>query len=215
MISVIICCNNQQQYDDFCYPALYRTNQLLKSLGQEELDIQLIYDAPSIFIGNNEGIRKAHFPIKVFMHQDVNLLQTSWLMKIVRAFAEYPEYGLLGFCGTRKLPSTGFWWEEGKQHLLGELYSGEEKKLWSLNPVKGLTQAECIDSYFMATNREVYFDEDLPGFHLVDMDYSKTFTALGYQIGVVPHRAWHIGAIRDQDTSHYLETHYKKWTPTN
>lgn len=211
MLSVIICCNNQEQYDEFCYPALYRANQLLQMLGQDLLDIQLIYDAESIFKGNNQGIRNAKFPIKVFMHQDVNLLRTTWLMKIIRAFAENPEYALLGFCGTRKLPAKGFWWEEGKEHLLGELYSGEKKTLWQLNPVSELTAAECVDSYFMATNRDVFFDESLPGFHLVDMDYSRTFTKLGYKIGVVPHRAWHIGAIRSQDTQQYLDAHYEKW----
>jgi hypothetical protein len=211
MLSIIICCNDKEQYNEFCYPALYRTDQLLRMLGQDPLDIQLIYNVETIFKGNNEGIEKAKYPIKVFMHQDVNLLQTTWLMKIVKAFAENPEYGLLGFCGTKKLPARGFWWEEGKEHLIGELYSGKERAPWVFNRVTELTEAECIDSYFMVTNRDVLFDPSLPGFHLVDMDYSRTFSSLGYKIGVVPHKAWHIGTIRDQDTTKYLEAHYEKW----
>jgi GT2 family glycosyltransferase len=63
----------------------------------------------------------------------------------------------------------------------------------------------------MATNRDVRFDENMEGFHLVDMDYCRSVLAAGYKIGVVPHKAWHIGAIRNQDTSKYLEAHYKKW----
>lgn len=149
------------------------------------------------------------------MHQDVNLLQTTWLFKIVKAFAENPDYGLLGFCGTKKLPEKGFWWEEGREFLVGELYSGKEKALWSFNPISTLAEVACVDSFFMATNRDVRFDESLPGFHLVDMDYSRTFTSLGYKIGVIPHRAWHVGAIRNQDTSQYLEAHYKKWENKN
>jgi GT2 family glycosyltransferase len=211
MISIIICCNNQEQYDEFCYPALYRTDQLLQMMGQEPLDIQLIYDPETIFKGNNQGIANAKYPIKVFMHQDVNLLQTTWLFKLVKAFAENPDYGLIGFCGTKKLPDRGFWWEAGREHVVGELFSGSEKANWAFNSVTELTEVECVDSYFMATNRDVLFDESLPGFHLVDMDYSRTFTALGYKLGVIPHKAWHIGTIRSQDTSKYLEAHYEKW----
>lgn len=211
MISIIICCNDQEKYDEFCYPALYRTNQMLQMLGQDPLDIQLIYNAESIFKGNNRGIAKAKYPIKVFMHQDVNLLTTNWLLKLLKAFAENPDYGLVGFAGTKKLPQKGFWWEEGKDYLVGELYSGKEKALWSFKPATELTEVECIDSYFMATNRDVLFDETLPGFHLVDMDYCKTFLKLGYKIGVIPHRAWHIGAIRSQDTQQYVDAHYEKW----
>ena len=145
------------------------------------------------------------------MHQDVNLLDPSWAFKLIRAFAENPDFALLGFAGTKKLPQKGFWWEEGKEHLVGELFSGEEKANWVWKRVDTLEKVECIDSYFMATNRDVFFDGSITGFHLVDMDYCRTFLSLGYNIGVIPHKAWHIGAIRSQDTSKYLEEHYKKW----
>lgn len=211
MLSVIICCNDQERYDSFCYPILYQTNQLLRMCSLPELDIQLIYDVNSIYRGNNQGIENAKYKIKVFMHQDVCLMSPDWVLKVIKTFAENPEYGLLGFAGTKKLPNKGFWWEEGKQHLIGELFSGEERANWVWNPVSDVEEVECIDSFFMATNREVLFDDDLPGFHLVDMDYCRTFLSLGYKIGVIPHKAWHIGAIRSQDTTKYLDAHYRKW----
>lgn len=210
MISVIICCSNFEKYTQFCLPILEETDRLLKSFDFQPLEFIIVMNPDSIFKGYNTGLSIAKNSIKVFMHQDVNLLNPHWALKLIRAFSN-PEYGLIGFVGTKKLPHQGFWWESGKEYIVGELYSGAEKADWVFNRVNMLTEVECVDGFFMATNRNIKFDEVLKGFHFYDMDYSRTLRKEGLKVGVLNHKVWHIGAIRNQDTSIYLEAYNTKW----
>jgi GT2 family glycosyltransferase len=211
VVAVICCISNEEQFNEFCAPSLLETSSALKKAGLDPLEIITIKNGESIFKGYNQGIRQAKSKIKVFIHQDVDLLNSSWVFKLLNAFASNPSYGLLGLTGTQKFQNKGFWWASGQQYVVGELFSGLEKVNWVFRPLTKLAPVECIDGFFMATNREVMFDETLEGFHLYDMDYCRTIARAGYKIGVIPHKAWHIGAIRKQDTQKYFDAYNRKW----
>lgn len=211
MLSVISCISDWQQYDNFCRPALLNASQYLEQQGLEPLQIITIDDASSIFEGYNRGMQQAQFSIKVFLHQDVDMLAPVWALKLAQAFANNPYCALIGLVGTQKLGAEGFWWTTGKQYLIGSVFSGEERANWVFRDIKTFTPVECIDGFFMATNRSIPFDESLQGFHLYDMDYSRTMLQRRYSIGVIPHQAWHIGAIRDQNVEDYFVPYRRKW----
>lgn len=211
MISVICCISDPNQFKDFCLPSLVDASQFLIKNDLQPIEIIKIENAKSIFEGYNRGINQAKHNVKLFVHQDVNLLDPVWTIKLLHAFASNPDFALLGLVGTQKLNDKGFWWSSGQQYIVGEVYSGKEKANWIFRSIDKTTPVECIDGFFMAMNRKIYFDETLTGFHLYDMDQSRKVARLGYNIGVVPHKAWHIGAIRDQDTDEYFNKYYTKW----
>jgi GT2 family glycosyltransferase len=103
-----------------------------------------------------------------------------------------------------------FWWKTGPQFIVGEVFSREEKLDWKFNVFTDrYVQVEAVDGFFMATNRNVFWDENIKGFHLYDMDYCRTIRKMGLKIAAIPHKAWHISKVRenDADWSYYKE----KW----
>ncbi|MDB4330328.1 glycosyltransferase family protein [bacterium] len=198
MLSVITCVKNLDTYVNFCLPPLFKLNESLKSKNLEPIQIIPIMDAMSIFHGYNEGIKKAKYDIKVFIHEDVDLLDISWYDQIVNAFTLDPKIGLVGLVGTRKHDDFGFWWFSGSQHVVGSVYSYNKKKLWTFNHINSpYTEVECVDGFFMATNKSIPFDENLKSkkffLGLYDSDYAREMVKRGYKIVTVPHVAWHLG----------------------
>jgi hypothetical protein len=44
------------------------------------------------------------------------------------------------------------------------------------------------------------------------MEICRTAASQGYKIGVIPHKAWHIGEIRTMEgVDELLEEYYKRW----
>jgi hypothetical protein len=211
MISIITSVNDQEQYEQFMMPSMNRLQKFLMDSNLPTLDIIKVSGSESIGKNYNEGIRKAIYKVKVFIHQDVDMLEIDWAFKLLKIFADYPDVGLVGLVGTVNFPNRGFWWTSGREFIRGELWSGKEKADWAFLPVIAPTTVECIDGFFMATNRDILWDEDIKGFHCYDMDYSRTITKNGLKIMVMPHKSWHIGEIRDAKHEHLFETYYKKW----
>ena len=211
MISVITCVSDTHQYNTFCLPTLLQTSEQLKAQGIPELDIIRVSHPTSIYSAYNDASSKAKYRTKVFMHQDVNLMDTSWLNKVVAAFTMDEKIGMVGFVGTRKLADKGFWWESGGQYITGQLYSGQESANWIFDNQSFMTEVECLDGFFLAINRDFTWDESLTGFHFYDMDASRSMRADGYKLAQVDHKAWHIGAIRNQDLTELWKPYNKKW----
>jgi len=212
MLSMIISLNNQEMLDSFFMPSFLQTQEILKSNSLPEMELVFVEGNKSIFKNYSIGQAKAKFPVKAYAHQDVNLMEPTWLFKILSAFAENPEYGLFGFVGTTKLNNRGFWWESGKENIRGELFSGKEKADWNFCPISTVVQAECVDSYFLVSNRHLNWNENARGFHACDMEICRTAASQGYKIGVIPHKAWHIGEIRTMEgVDELLEEYYKRW----
>lgn len=212
MVSLVVSINNTDLYRKCLLPGILKLQEDLRKLNLPTLDVVEVAGSSSIYANYNDGMRKSIYRTKAFVHQDVDLGDGSWLFKVLKTFAEYPETALIGFVGTTKLNPRGFWWESGKEFIRGELFSGNERADWAFNPVIFPTEVECVDGFFMATNREIPWDEKLQGFHCYDMDYSRTVRQQGYKAMVIPHKAWHIGEIRTQEgVSHLFEDYYRKW----
>lgn len=208
-ITVICSLNDEAVYNRMLLPSLQRTNEVLLAVGLSPLDIVTVSGTESIFQNYNAGMLRAVYPIKAFIHQDVDLLQPSWIFKLIQTFASYPNTGLVGLIGTTKLPDRGMWWESGINYICGELFSGLEKANWMYRTSDRPVDVQSIDGLFMATNRDISWDPNLKGFHCYDMDYSREVSRRGLDIKVIPHKVWHIGAIRNDKPD--MIPYYMKW----
>ena len=212
MLSVIASVNKKDVYEKFLLPSLERAQRSLREIGMPELDIVVVEGSESIFKNYNAGAAKAIYKIKVFVHQDVDLMEPTWVFKILKTFAEDPKCGLIGMVGTTVLNDRGFWWESGKQNVVGELFSGNEKADWSFKPLLFPVEVQCVDGFFMALRADVWWDETLTGFHCYDMDMSRTVRSLDSTVKVIPHKAWHVGEIRSNEgVDELLRTYAWKW----
>jgi len=223
MLSVIISVGDIARFNSILKPSLEQTNVLLKSIGLPELDIIPISGIKTICENYNLGIEVAKYRIRAFIHEDVDLLEPNWVFKVLSVFAEYPDAGLVGFIGTTNPPEKGYWWWSGEQYIKGACFCREEKLDWSFGPkLFGPVNVESIDGFFMCTNRNVLFDENLNSenrelchfLHLYDSDYCKIIKKMGYTIKVVPHKAWHrtkITIYPKEQTDMNVEEFYNKW----
>ena len=91
MISVIVSIGDQNNYDSILLPSLSNTNEFLKRLNFPELDIIPLQGKNTICETYNHGLRQAKYRIKAFIHEDVDMLDPSWVLKIIKCFAEYPD----------------------------------------------------------------------------------------------------------------------------
>ena len=210
MFSFIVCCNDNSQLDSYYIPSVEMARKWARDNNLPEIESLVIRGSSSISKSYNYGIKIAKYPIKIFIHQDVHLLNSSWIPKLFYAFSS-SDVGLVGMVGTTKLSTKGFWWDSGEEYLRGELFSGLEKADWVFSKENSTIDVTTVDGFFMATNRSIPFDEGVKGFHFYDMDYSRTMLSLGLKVRLINHKAWHIGKIRDQDTHDLMEYFYAKW----
>lgn len=105
-ICFIICVNN----DMFFKEALYYINKLNIPDGYT-IDCITIYDATSMASGYNEGMLASDAKYKIYMHQDVLIINPDFLFYMLDIFKDN-TIGMLGITGPEKMPSNGIMWEE-------------------------------------------------------------------------------------------------------
>jgi hypothetical protein len=213
MISLIASVKDKEKLNKFLLPSINKTNDLLLSLDLPLIDFIEVSGSKSIAENYNAGIKRAKHKIIAFVHEDVDLLSPSWLFKILKVFASDITISLIGFIGTTKQSSSGFWWVSGKEYIFGRVIAGLERAIWDFNIVENdYIEVECVDGLFLATNKDIRFDENLLGFHCYDMDICRQVRKMNNKVVVVPHLVWHIGEIRENTgVKDLLEVYSKKW----
>lgn len=214
MITVISSVKDHQKFETFLLPSLKKTDHLLASMNLPKLDLVVTQGESSIASNYNQANERAIFKIRAFVHEDVDLGEPNWVFKLLKTFAENPDCGMVGFVGTRKLNNRGMWWESGREHILGEVFSGQQKEDWVFDPLLFPTEAECADGFFMAFPDAVRWDEALPGFHFYDLDQSRRIRSENKKILIVPHKAWHLGKIRQPIPDTEWMPYLNKWSLT-
>jgi hypothetical protein len=219
MISVITCIGNENKYEKFLLPSLHRTTELLWHNNLDSLELITVKgsDYKNISEAYNFGSSKASHPIKVFIHDDIDMLEPNWVFKILKGFSENTNCGLLGLVGSKKVNHYDNWWENSKE-IYGDQIIREIDPCnirGKLIPKKGVYDLEVIDGCFMATNRDFKFDEKLQsdGFlSAYEHDYCMQFKSSNLDIGLINHLTWHAckvqGKIRDKII---FEDYRKKW----
>jgi hypothetical protein len=211
VISIITSVKDTEKYNNFLLPSIKRTDAILASMNLPKIDLVVTKGEQSIARNYNEGNSKAIFKIRAFVHEDVDIGEPNWIFKILKTFAENPDCGMIGMVGTKKLNDSGMWWESGKEHIIGEVFSGSEKADWVFDPLLFPTEAECSDGFFLAFPDETSWDESLPGFHFYDLDQARRIKSENKKILIVPHKAWHLGKIREPIPAETWKPYLSKW----
>lgn len=181
-------------------------------------DITEITDAASMASGYNRaaGIKPGDMPrtegapIRIYLHQDVFILNRWFLHNLLALFTENEKTGLAGMAGTPKLHESGVMW---LGEYVGNVYTPtdepyEEEKITGSCAV---SDVESVDGFLMATCADIPWREDLfDGFDFYDVSQSREFLKQGFRV-IVPEQksAW---CVHDDGRilNLYRYNHYRK-----
>lgn len=109
------------------------------------------------------GMEQSNAKYKIYLHQDVTILRDDFLLRLIDEFSRYPQCGIMGVVGSRKLPASGIWWEDS--HLLGAIYDNHEgyvKRYCYANEASySSMEAAALDGLILCTQYDVDWRQDI------------------------------------------------------
>jgi hypothetical protein len=176
--SFIYCVNNEAQFQDS-----WRHVSALFVPPGFTVEQQAIRNAPNITAGYNQAMRNSQAKYKVYLHQDVQILNPIFIPEIHSLFTRYPSLGMLGVLGAKKLPPNGVWWEAaqtyGKVIFFGQTLESNTPVLAEFESV------QAIDGLIIITQYDLPWREDIGlNWHFYEASQSLEFIKAGYLVGV-------------------------------
>lgn len=192
-----IMCINDDRYFNECQLYINR----LKIPDGYTIEILPVYNAKSMAEGYNRGMASTDAKYKIYMHQDVFVINPNFLYDILNIFKINWKIGMIGVIGCPKLSPSGVMAFEKR---VGNIYSLDSENVnfegYEYGKSDGLTEVEAIDGLIMVTKNDLYWREDLfDGWEFYDVAQSFEFRKKGYKV-VVPgqRRPW---CLHDNDIS--------------
>jgi hypothetical protein len=155
----------------------------------EDIEVEFIKvkNFNSITTAYNEAIRRSDAKYKVFMHQDVFIINKNFINDILHIFDLNKDVGMIGMVGCKTIPLNGVWWEASD--CIGKVADSHigTMQIMKFRDVNSLyEEVEAIDGLIMITQYDIPWREDIfQGWHFYDISHSFEFKRKGYKI-VVP-----------------------------
>ncbi len=187
-VAFIICVNNMQTFAECKY---YLDN--LRVPDGYETDVVTITEAPSMTAGYNAGMMSTDAKYKVYMHQDVMIVNPDFIGDMLKVFAMDERIALMGMIGARHLDrdaKMAMNWDVGKV-----LHNCNPSRLEYGMENTAYQEVEAVDGLLMATQFDVQWREDLfDGWDYYDISQCMEFLRKGMKV-VVPYQeepwVWH------------------------
>ena len=186
-IAFIICANDEE--------ILRESEHYIDSLfPYEDLAVDKIFvrDAASMASGYNKGMKQTDAKYKVYMHQDVFVLNRFLIRDLILLFRRHPELGIVGVVGAKEHIKSGNYlgaWDFGALSSMMPLKEGIRH-----SGGQDYEPAVALDGLFLATQYDVEWREDLfDGWDFYDISQCFEFTREGYKVGIVnqkPDEPW-------------------------
>ncbi len=140
-------------------------------------------NAASIAEGYQQALLKSNAKYKIYLHQDVNILNENFLHDIAALFKNHPQLGLLGVLGAKRLPPNGVWWDAAQQY--GKVYYFGQLNTCNTEVCGDYESVQTIDGMMMITQYDLPWRVDrFTGWHFYDASHSLEFLKAGYTVGV-------------------------------
>ena len=180
-ICFIYCVNDQKKLKKSL-----ETVKWLKVPSEFHIQHVFIEGASSMTSGYNSGMKETDAKYKIYIHQDVFILNSNFLIDIVSLCNKYPQLGLLGVVGAKRLPINGVWWKGREKY--GKVYESSPGKMRLLRfreVPEDYESVEAIDGLIMVTQYDIPWREDLfKSWHFYDISQCKEFQNAGFEVGI-------------------------------
>lgn len=179
-IAFIISCNHEQELAE----CLYYIERLHVPEGFQ-IDVIAVREAASMAEAYNGGMNSSGAKYKVYLHQDVFIINRNFIRDMLAVFEENQQIGIIGCMGTRRMPDNALAvgaWDTGKllQNLTQERIEGY------LPQNREYVQADAVDGLLMVTQYDIFWREDLfDGWDFYDISQCYEFRRAG-KLVVVP-----------------------------
>lgn len=183
-IAFIVCTNDEGYLEEckFYIERLYVPEGMTVSFLAVE-------ETKSMTSGYNEAMRSSDARYKVYLHQDVFILNRNFIFDILACFECDENLGMIGVAGAKRLPSNADAW---KSLDVGGCYSiGTFSDVGYIavrpeinNPADIFQEVDFIDGMLMATAYDLEWDERIGGFHFYDVTQCINFKSNDLKIAV-------------------------------
>ncbi len=203
-----IICTNNDLYIQECM--LYISNLIIPD--GFSIDILTVKDAKSITSGYNEAMKASQAKYKIYMHQDVFIINKYFLINLLNMFNSNDRVGMIGMLGAPKYNDEAIMWcSECVGGILTRRYLDKPYVSELYENPETASVVSVIDGLIMATCVDIPWREDLfDGWDFYDMSQSMEFNKHGYRV-IVPeqHLPW---CLHDDGAmpNYFSYNHYRK-----
>lgn len=176
-----IICANQERYLEEC---LWYIDKLNVPDGYVTETV-VIRDAVSMTSGYNRAMAQSDAKYKIYLHQDVLVVNRKILSELLEAFGE-SSVAMVGMFGKKELDPQATYtktWDAGGGEICNVTDAYEFK--WSSGEEKKWIDVVGVDGMFLATQYDLPWEEDFNGWDFYDLSQSMNMRQAGYRI-VVP-----------------------------
>ena len=205
-IAFITCVNDEEKYEE-CLLYL-RHLRLPGGMTAEYIPMR---GAASMAAGYNAAMRSSDARLKVYLHQDVLVVNKDFVRDIQEIFAD-GSIGMIGVVGCRSLPASGIWWD-GMRCYGRVLHACEPESVVDSEmqePEGPYVEVEAADGLLLATQYDIPWREELfRGWHFYDTSQCMEFARRGKKV-VVPNQTadfWCVHCPVEKP----LAPEYKEW----
>ncbi|MBQ9766061.1 MAG: glycosyltransferase family protein [Lachnospiraceae bacterium] len=178
-IAFVICYNNERYLGE-CNDYI----SALKVPDGMETDVISIAEADSMTAGYNAAMESSDAKYKVYLHQDVFIINENFIEEIVTTFKNNPGYGLVGVLGTKEMSIDGSYWDKWNVGMTVACNAGQT--LCVGKPTAMLEEVIAVDGMIMITQYDVPWREDVfDGFDYYDISQCMEFAKAGHKVGVL------------------------------
>ena len=182
-VCFIICTNNEI----FLNECRIYLEQLFIPKGME-YELLCVTEARSMLSGYREAIEQTDALYKVFMHQDVFILNRYFLHDIISIFNDDDNIKIIGMMGARQMPPDFVMWEgdrTGNILIHGEVFNPSYRYDMQKD---GYEDVSVADGFLLATKGDVILKDSLfDGWDFYDVSICAEQKRLGKRI-VIPNQ---------------------------
>lgn len=180
-VAFFICYN-----DEACLEECLSYIEELKVPNGHSIEIMPLAGAQSMTSGYNQLMNASDAKYKVYLHQDVYIINENFIEDIICVFNTNDALGMLGVIGGVDIPRNAVIWNAwNRGRTIG--YNGQ--RMLDINMPLSVNapyeEVEAIDGMLMVTQYDIPWREDLAlGWDFYDISQSMEFRRKGYIVGV-------------------------------
>ena len=218
-ICFITCVNDVGIYNE----CLEYINALTVPVGFEIETLQ-VNEAKSITSGYNKAMKESDAKYKVYLHQDVFIINKNFIQNILEIYNSDNEIGMIGVVGAKTIPISARL--SDSTHKFGKIYESRTGKMELLkfeDVQQKYIDVKVVDGSIMVTQYDVAWREDIfKGWHFYDISQCTEFLLRGHKV-VIPNQdePWcmhdceiiEMTGDYDKNRAFFLDEYYDKVFP--
>ena len=147
----------------------------------------IVQNASSMTEAYQMGMESSQANYKIYIHQDVEIIQRNFLQVMVDMFRKNKKIGVAGVVGSKTIPPSAVWWNGELVGAICDDHTGSMEKYLYEHSGKEVIEAAAVDGLIMMTQYDIPWRKDLFNkWHFYDLSQCMEFKKRGYKVAVLP-----------------------------